>query len=173
ASEEAIVVTGARIARSDFEANSPVVTVDAAFLSDGDWNTCTLLDPARDIEACDAFADPTARGAPGRAAAQLRDGLSLAWQGDLDRAIDSFDRAVRAQPDLAIAYLNRGLAWQAKGDLRRALADLDRAVARDRDAASGYYHRSLLHRARGDARRAEADAKRAIELDPAYQAVLP
>lgn len=169
-SAEGIVVTGTRIARPDFESNSPVVTGDEGFLQSsssaaGDNNACTLLDPGRDLAACRVYADPAARGDAGRAGAQLADGLTFAWRGDLDRAIDAFDRAIRAAPDLSIAYLNRGLAWQAKGDLRRARADLDRAVARDPRSARAYYHRSQLHRARGDTARAEADARRAAELD--------
>jgi hypothetical protein len=173
-SDRAIVVTGSRVARRNFESSSPITTVSTEVLdAQGDWNACTLLDPRRDLSACRAFADPSARGATGRAAAQLEDGLALAWQGELDRAIDSFDRAIRANPDLPVAYLNRGLAYQSNGNLRRALADLNRAVSKDQDNARGYYHRSRLHRARGDTERADADADRAIELDPGYHAVLP
>lgn len=173
APESAIVVTGSRVARADFDSSSPVVSLNEEVLTQGDWNDCTLLDPNRDASACRAFADPAAGGATGRAAAQLADGLALAWQGDLDRAIDAFDRAIRAAPDLSVVYLNRGLAHHAKGNLRRALADLNRAVARDPDGARGYYHRSQLHRARGDTARADADAARAVALDPRYRAVLP
>ena len=188
-------MTGARVTRPDLAANSPVVSVDEEFLRQSSPaaveqqlnklpqfavaqgsaapNSCTILDQRRDLSACRAFADPAARGVTGRAAAQLTDGLNLAWQGELDRAIDAFDRAIRAAPNLSIAYLNRGLAYQSKGDLRRALADLNRAVARDPNGARGYYHRSVIHRARGDTARADADAKRAIEIDPGYQALLP
>jgi hypothetical protein len=160
-----IVVTGSRVERGDFEARTPIAAVADAAPLDGAWNACTLHDPRRNPAAC--------RESAGQAATQLNRGLALAWQGDLDRAIEAFDRAIAADPDLALAYLDRGLAWQSKGDLGRALADLDRAVARDRTGARAYYHRSLLHRARGDTARADADARRAIELDPAYQAVLP
>jgi len=170
------VVTGSRVARPDFNSNSPAVSVDEAILqnsSSGIPNSCTILDQRRDLGACRALADPRAPGVAGRAAAQLSDGLTLAWQGNIDRAIEAFGRAIDADPDLSIAYLNRGLAYQSKGDLRRARADLDRAVATDRRSARNYYHRSAVHRARGDTARAEADAARAIELDPRYRGVLP
>ena len=160
-----IVVTGSRVDSSGYEARAPIPAVTDAAPLDGEWNACTLQDPRRNPTKCRDFA--------GRAAAQFDDGLTLAWQGELDRAIRAFDRTIVAEPDLALAYLNRGLAWQAKGDLDRALADLNRAVARDRTAARAYYHRSRLHRARGDARRADDDARRAVELDPAYAAALP
>jgi tetratricopeptide (TPR) repeat protein len=155
-----IMVTGSRVERGDFAARAPITAVADLAPLDGEWNACTLHDPRRNPTVC-------------RDSAEINDGLALAWQGDLDRAIRSFDRAIAAEPDLALAYLNRGLAWQEKGDLARALADLNRAVARDRTGARAYYHRSLLYRARGDAARAEADAKRAVELDQDYEAVLP
>ncbi|MBO9519755.1 MAG: tetratricopeptide repeat protein [Porphyrobacter sp.] len=161
------------MARQDFESNSPTVTVDAPVLSEGDWDACTILDPRRDLNACAAFAYPAARGANGRAAARVADGLGYAWQGNLDRAIEAFDSAIRTAPGLSVAYLNRGLAYQSKGDLRRALADLDRAIANEPSSARGYYHRSRLYRSKGDTARADKDAKRAIEIDPGYQAVLP
>lgn len=164
-----IVVTGRLIQRQDFNSTTPIVAVDEAMLeqsssAQGEWNACTLADPARNLEACRALADPAGRGAKGRAGAQLADGLTLAWQGDLDRAIAAFDRAIDAAPDLSIAYLNRGLAYQQKGNLRRALADLDRAVALDPHDGRAFYHRSQLQRARGNTTPADADARRAAEI---------
>lgn len=160
-----IVVTGSRIQRQDYNSTTPMVTVNEEVRQASlDWSACTLLDPRRDVDACRASADPAVRGARGRAGAQLADGLTLAWQGDLDRAIAAFGRAIDTAPDLSIAYLNRGLAYQQKGDLRRALADLDRAVAADPRDGRGYYHRSQLQRARGNTERADADARRAAQL---------
>lgn len=157
---DSIVVTGSRVARGGYEARAPIATVADVAPLDGAWNACTLRDPRRNPTVC-------------RSSARLSEGLSLAWQGDLDRAIEAFGRAIAAEPDSSLAYLNRGLAYQQRGNLDRALADLNRAVARDRTGARAYYHRSLLHRARGDEALAEADAKRAVELDPDYAAVLP
>lgn len=165
AAEQSIVVTGSRIERQGYNSTTPMVTVDEEALEAAfDWSACTLADPRQDVNACRGFADPAARGAKGRAGTQLAEGLRLAWQGDLDRAIAAFDRAIDAVPDLSIAYVNRGLAYQQRGDLRRALADFDRAIARDPRDARAFYHRSQLQRARGDTRRADADARRAIEL---------
>ena len=139
----------------------------------GDWNACTIDDPARSLAACRHLVDPAAKGPQGRAAAHLADGLSLAWQGNADGAIAAFDQAIAQQPRLALAYLNRGLARQRGGDLDGARADLDRAVRLAPGAARGYYHRALLLRRRGDASRAAADEQRAVDLDPRYEAVVP
>lgn len=152
------MVTGSRVARPDFNANSPVVSVDERYVSSGNWNACTILDEDHNLRSC-----PNRR-ASGRAATQLAEGLSLAWDGKLDRAIESFSEAIQTSPDFSQAYLNRGLAYQEKGDLRRALSDLNRAVSTDRNNASAYHHRSQVQRALGDTARADADERRAEEL---------
>ena len=146
AAEQNIVVTGSRVARPEFNSSSPVVSVDETLLesssSDCNGNSRTC-----------------------RANAQLEEGIALAREGNTDRAIDAFGRAIRIDPDLSAAYLNRGLAYQTKGDLGRALRDLHRAIDADPDNAPNYYYRSLIHRARGTTQRGEADARRAAELN--------
>jgi hypothetical protein len=155
-----IVVTGMRRA------------APARSVGRGDWNACTVNDPNRSLAACRKLVDPATKGAAGRAAARLADGLSQAWQGDLDGAISAFDQAIAIEPRQSLAYLNRGLAYQRSGDLDRAIADLDRAVKYARGSARAYYNRSLLLRQRGDTRRATADENRAVSLDLRYQAVV-
>jgi tetratricopeptide (TPR) repeat protein len=138
----------------------------------GDWNACTIDDPKRSLAACKSLVNPGAKGIKGQAAAHLADGLSLAWRGNMDRAIAAFDQAIMIAPKSSLAYLNRGLAYQRQGDADRALADLDRAVRLAPSSARGYYNRGLLLRERGDARRANADQMRAVDLDADYEAVV-
>jgi tetratricopeptide (TPR) repeat protein len=141
-------------------------------LGPGDWNACTINDPERSLQSCRRVIDPGAAGPNGRSAAHVADGLSHAWQGDLDGAIADFDRAIAISPRNAIAYLNRGLALQRKGELARAAADLDRAVRYAPQAARVYYNRGQLLRQRGEPDRARADEGRAVALDPDYAAVV-
>jgi tetratricopeptide (TPR) repeat protein len=138
----------------------------------GDWNACTINDPGRNLRSCRRLLDPAAPGPKGQAAARVADGLSRAWQGDLDGAIAAFDKAIATAPNDAIAYLNRGLALQRKGEFSRANADLDRAVRYAPGAARGYFNRGQLLRQRGEADRATADEDRAVALDPGYEAVV-
>jgi tetratricopeptide (TPR) repeat protein len=138
----------------------------------GDWNACTINDPDHSLRNCRRLIDPAAAGAKGQASARVADGLSRAWQGDLDGAITAFDQAIATNPRDATAYLNRGLALQRKGEFARAAADLDRAVRYAPGAARGYYNRGQLLRQRGEADRAAADDDRAVALDPAYVAVV-
>ena len=153
-----VVVTGSRVAAPAYNSPSPAVSVNSEVLAGGNFNACTILDEDQSTRHC-----PNRR-ASGRAATRLADGLNLAWQGDLDRAIDAFSDAVRISPDFSQAYLNRGLAYQEMGDLRRALSDLNRAVSTDRNNASADYYRSQVQRALVNTSRADADDRRAEEL---------
>jgi hypothetical protein len=182
-----IAVTGSRLARSAPAPAPPAAMADATEADEvmvtgarlsravsrrGDWNACTVNDPERSVRGCKRLVNPAAKGAAGVAAAQLSDGLALAWEGEWERAIGAFDQAIALQPKSAFAYLNRGLAHRRNGEPARAAADLDLAIRHAPYAARGYYSRSLLRRERGDARGAAVDAERAIELDPRYAAVL-
>jgi hypothetical protein len=152
ADEAAITVTGARRRSA----------------GRGDWNACTVDDPARDLGACRRSVERSAYGA----AEHVSLGLAEAWDGDLQSSIAAFDRAVAAAPRSAFTYLNRGLAHRRGGDLDRALADLDKAVRYAPRDARAYYNRSVVLRARGETRRARADEIRAIELDARYADIL-
>lgn len=176
-----VVVTGTRIRNPNLASASPVTVVGGDDITvtgtrsaysaprrRGDWNACTIDDPARSLAACRKRGDPAAKAASGGAANQIADGLSRAWEGDLDSAIASFDRAIEIEPRSSAAYLNRALAWRRRGDLDRALADLDRAVRFSPRTARYYFHRGLVLRQRGDNRRALADEERAVALDPRY-----
>ncbi|MES2449002.1 MAG: tetratricopeptide repeat protein [Pseudomonadota bacterium] len=165
-----IVVTGSRVSKSAYKGARGRMASKRA--QRGDWNACTVNDPGGDLAACRKLVDPAAPGPGGRAAAQVADGLSLAWRGDVDGAIAAFDRAIEISPRLAIAWLNRGLSRERKGELAGAIADLDRAVRYAPNAARGYYNRSLLLRRQGDVHRADADADRAVDLDPRYEDVV-
>jgi len=174
-----IAVTGTRVSKSssaDLSSSDIVVTGMARSAARragrGDWNACTVDDPNQRLSACRKLVDPAAQGPAGRAATHIADGLSLAWQDDLDGAIAAFDQAIAASPRLSFAYLNRGRAYLRQGDLDRALADLNQAVRYAPNGARAYYSRSLVWRQRGDTRRAEADEARAVDLDQRYEAVV-
>ncbi|MEO7177803.1 MAG: tetratricopeptide repeat protein, partial [Allosphingosinicella sp.] len=149
--DSAIVVTGSRVSAPR-----------------GDWNSCTIDDPARSLSSCRSLARARTAGPNARVA----EGVGLAWQGELDSAIAAFDRAIALAPRSAPAYLNRGLVYRRKGELDRARADLDRAVRLAPGAARGYFQRSLLLRQQGKEAAAKADAERALALDPGYDAVI-
>ena len=170
-----IAVTGSRVSKSsnaDLSSADIVVTGIARSAARragrGDWNACTVNDPSQSLSACRKLVDTAASGSAGVAATHIAEGLSLAWQDDLDGAIAAFDKAIAVSPRLSFAYLNRGQAYLRNGDLTRALADFDQAVRYAPNTARNYYSRSLVRRQQGDTRRAEADEARAIDLDERY-----
>jgi tetratricopeptide (TPR) repeat protein len=149
-----IVVTGARVRSSPANRR-------------GDWNACTVDDPAQDADRCRTRLSRDARAAP-----VLTEGLSLAWRGETDGAIAAFGRAIAIAPRDPAAYLNRALAFRRKGEPARALDDLNQAVRLAPNGARYLYHRALVARQTGDRRLADRDEERAIELDSQYALVV-
>jgi tetratricopeptide (TPR) repeat protein len=162
-SADEVIVTARRVeSTSNWKASAPPRLPQARRTSKpGDWNACTVNDPARSLGGCSELAS-----------GHVAEGLSRAWQGDLEGAIAEFDQAIAASQQSGFAHLNRGLAYERKGDRDRALADLDRAVQQAPNSARAYYNRSLVLYRKGEKSRAGADADRAIELDPRYAAVI-
>lgn len=157
--DRSIVVTGSRRAPGKADRR-------------GDWNACTVNDPAQAVAKCKKLANRAAKEVRAPAADRLSEGLKQAWTGDIDGAIRAFDQAIAVAPGLSVAYLNRGLAYARRGDDERAIADLDRAVQYAPRSARAYYNRSVVLRNSGADKRAAADEKRAIELDPQYEAII-
>jgi tetratricopeptide (TPR) repeat protein len=151
-----IVVTGTRTTRNLYASRR------------GDWNACTVNDPARSLARCRRQIE-----AAGKAGASLSQGLSRAWEGDSAGAIESFDAAIAADPRSSFFYLNRGLVLARDGETDRAIADLDKAVRFGSASARAYYNRGLVLRARGDTKRADRDQARAVDLDPDYAELMP
>jgi tetratricopeptide (TPR) repeat protein len=188
AGASAVPVAGARLARRDFTAASPVVAAEsdngaasivvtgsrvgkaaANAARRGDWNACTVDDPDRRLDRCERQVNPKAKGDAGRAAARIADGLEKAWAGDMDAAIAAFDAAIAIRPEDAFAHLNRGLALRQRGEIEQAVAEYDAAIRYAPQEARGYYHRSVALRAMGETKRAERDEERAVSLDSRYE----
>ncbi len=93
-------------------------------------------------------------------------GVTHLQQGEFDRAIRDFDRALALQPGFVVAWKNRGLANKGKGDYERALADYDQAILLTPGDARLYNDRGVVYLAMNDYSRAIADFERAIGLKP-------
>ena len=66
-------------------------------------------------------------------------GLAYDGNGDLDRAIAEYDRAIELAPDWAEAHYKLGNAYGVKGDMDRALDVYSRAIELDPDFILAYY----------------------------------
>lgn len=154
----AIVITGSRISASASRAARR-----------GDWNACTVNDPARSLDRCRREVGADAKGDAAHAAARIADGLTKAWAGDIDGSIADFDGAIAIRPRLAFAYLNRGMAYARLGEAERAIKDFDKAIDYAPYEARIYYQRSLALSALDKDSRAISDAERAVSLNRQYE----
>jgi tetratricopeptide (TPR) repeat protein len=88
--------------------------------------------------------------------------------GDPDRAIADYNRAIEINPNFADVYNNRGLAWDIKGDYDRAIADYSKAIEIDPRFSDPYNNRGIVWDIKGDYDRAIADYNKALELYPHF-----
>lgn len=58
----------------------------------------------------------------------INKGMEYANQGEYDRAIPEFNKAIEINPNSAKAYTNRGAAYDAKGDHDQAILVLLRPL---------------------------------------------
>jgi Tfp pilus assembly protein PilF len=58
--------------------------------------------------------------------AYLNMGIKAFNEGSMDKAFESFDRAVKENPELADGYYYRGLVWMNRGKKAEARADLEK-----------------------------------------------
>jgi len=133
-----------------------------------DLQTCAgaSLSPEERREACTRALQSDQLSTVDRAVTYNNIGVAWKAQGDLDRAIAAYDRAIATDPRLGNAYNNRGAAFGAKGDLGSALRDFDQAIALDPQLAQAHRNRALLLQSRGDLEGAIKDLDEAIRLEP-------
>ena len=105
------------------------------------------------------------------ASTHLRQGQKQSGQGDLTRAIASYDEAIKLKPTWAEAYLQRGFARRMNGKLDEAINDFDKAAALDarttrnnRSVAEAYTNRGQIRRNRLDVDNAIQDFDKAINI---------
>jgi len=98
-------------------------------------------------------------------------------QGNVDRALSDYDRAVRAHRGVFWIQVQRGDAYFLVGDYEEALESYDAAVELNPDTASVLNNRALIYGAAPDeelhnAPQALADAQRANALAPRQPAYI-
>jgi tetratricopeptide (TPR) repeat protein len=95
-------------------------------------------------------------------------GISRIANGDLDNAIEDFNRAIELNPDLAKAFSSRGLAYRRKGWYDHAIADYNKSLVLNPHDAETYNKRGFSWYQKGNLERAIDDFDRAIGIDPQY-----
>jgi predicted O-linked N-acetylglucosamine transferase (SPINDLY family) len=95
-------------------------------------------------------------------------GVLAGQTGDLDGAIQYFDRAIAIAPGNAGAHCNRGLALKQLNQPDAALACFDRAIALDPGSVIAYYSRAETYKDLGRADEALASYAQAIAINPGF-----
>ena len=98
-------------------------------------------------------------------------------QGNVDRALSDYDRAVRSERRIFWIHSRRGEAYFSAGDYEEALESFDAAIELNPDSASVLVNRALVLAAAPDEElrnppQALADAQRANELAPRQPAYI-
>lgn len=104
----------------------------------------------------------------GAAEAYLYLGLlqSTDQQGQYDRAITSYTKAIEIDPKLTIAYIRRGLVYRKQNNYQQAIADYTKVIELDPKSPLGYYFRGNSYHRRGDYQQAILDYNQFMALEP-------
>ena len=95
-------------------------------------------------------------------------GLSAEDKGELDKAIQNYDKAIELKPDFFGAYNNRGVAYGGKRDFDTAIKDFTTAIELKPDLFGAYNNRGNAYVKKGDFDTAIQDFTTAIEIKPDY-----
>jgi tetratricopeptide (TPR) repeat protein len=91
-------------------------------------------------------------------------GTARMAEGQYDRAILCFDKAIAIEPEFAEAYCNRGTAYYEKGEYDRAILDFNKAIEINPEFADAYYNRAITHYHRQEHDKARRDVQKAQSL---------
>lgn len=82
-------------------------------------------------------------------------------QEDIQKALDSFDRAIRLDPEYAEAYFERGMTYSLMGDIETAIEDFENAVKFDPSNTQALARLGLSSLSRGLSESNRRDGQRA------------
>jgi tetratricopeptide (TPR) repeat protein len=92
-------------------------------------------------------------------------GMAYMFKGDLDRAMNDFNKAVELDPSYAMALIDRGTAYDNKGDHEHAIADFDAAIKLDPKSADALTGRCAARAEAGsDLQQALADCEQSLAI---------
>ena len=97
-----------------------------------------------------------------------KQGLEKAEAGDLDKALELFDKSIAIKGDEYVAWYNRAIVKSMMGRYEDALADLEHTIKLNPAYKKAYLNRGTTKKHLTDFGGAIADYSRAIQLDTAY-----
>jgi protein O-mannosyl-transferase len=126
-----------------------------------------------DWKAPQIFWQKTIAAFPNSVRAHSGLGINYLQEGDLNGAIEEFNRAIEIKPYFVTAYIaeahyNRGLAYYRQGNLAQALSDYNQAIQINPTLATAYNNRGLVYADLGNSDLALLDYNQAIQISPDF-----
>jgi tetratricopeptide (TPR) repeat protein len=106
------------------------------------------------------------KGAMEHATAYNNRGWAYYKQGQLDKALEDYNKAIAINPSLFQAYSNRGVILTEKSQFDKALEDYKKAIALNPSHSGTYNNRALVFMKMGQHGKAIEDYSKAISLNP-------
>jgi tetratricopeptide (TPR) repeat protein len=137
---------------------------------EADFRRCAANDrrPEIAIDACTRAIESDQLNNEALAIAFSNRGHKYSLTGQLDLAIDNFNRANRLKPDFPNNLSNRAHAYITKGEFDKAAADVDRAIGLDPEHYLARNNRCEIYYKTNQFDRAIADCSVAINIKPKF-----
>jgi tetratricopeptide (TPR) repeat protein len=137
------------------------------------WKECQSQQLEQAARACTRIIESGREHGMGLARAYSLRAINQDMQGQPDRAVADYDRAIEIMKDagiagweLAFTYFVRGKAYRSKGDLERAIADQTESIRVAPDWDKAYSERGAIYFQKGDLARALDDIGKVISFRP-------
>jgi uncharacterized protein (TIGR02145 family) len=98
--------------------------------------------------------------------AYLVRGEVCAQIGNLEEALDDFEKAIELDPKASQPYSHRGLLYAKSGDIDKAIDDFSTAIELDVSNAMAYSNRANMYLKKRELQKAINDCSKAIVLSP-------
>lgn len=100
------------------------------------------------------------------------EGMAFAQQGELEKAVEYFSRAIEARDDIGQLYLFRAGVYQDLGKIKKAVSDYTQAIRLNPGNAELYARRAWVYQGSGQADLAIKDYSKSLEIDPYNMEIL-
>jgi len=110
---------------------------------------------------------PTATPEPS-AHALVTQGMVYIDQGELDKAVAEFEKAIALEPDYTDAHLKLGTAYYDQGEPEKAMAEFEKTIELDPDNAEAFRNMGTLYGKQNQWEDAAKVYEQAIALKPDY-----
>lgn len=125
---------------------------------------CFSEDNQRRIVGCTRLLDVPGLSKAERSLAYAMRALAQSLQGQYDKALPDYDKAIELDPSSAIALNNRAWAYYKIGRARRGLRDVERSIELQPSSAHAHDTRAHIYQDMGDTGAALADYERAARF---------